>query len=639
MCRLHFPQKRFQKDPSLREKYCKTLNDYDAKGHVRNVPVGQIDPSGKPLWYLLHHSVIHEHKPDKVQVVFDCTTLWEDGDLTKNPVDYHMLFHLFGASSSPCFVSFALKKTAKDFGGDFDAQTVDTVNCKFYVDDCLKFVATVPEASRLANQLVQLLAKGGFHLSKWTSNSCECLEEIPPGEIAPAMANLDLKDLPIDRTLGTQWDVEADTLNFHVKEKPVPDTRRGIPSLISSLYDPLGFPAPLILPAKVLLQELCRLDFGWDETVPNKTLVKWRAWVEDLSNLKLVSWPHRFKCKEFRALHNLELHHFSDASEVGYGAASNLRLIDDQGRIHCGLVMAKSHVAPLKAVTIPRMELTAAVVSVKLHKFITEQLDLPINRTVFWTNSTILLQYIRNEAKSFQTFVTNRPSIIHDTSSLCQWSHVDLLCNPADCTSRGFSSNEAQKSRHWFNGPVFLDQEDLMILPSKHHVTNLIIRDCHKRGGHVGASQVLASARAKFWILRGHMAVRCLIRKCLKCHLWNARPCEQIMTPLPSVRVSPCLPPFSSVSMDYVGLILVKSRRSQVKRYRCVFTCLAMQAVHIEIAHELTTDSVIQVSQDPSAGEAHQLNFTVTMELTLKVLRLRSRPLWRSGILILSTIA
>ena len=327
--RLHFLQKRFQKDPSLREKYCKTLNDYIAKGHARKVPDGQIDPGGKPLWYLSHHPVIHEHKPDKVRVVFDCaarfgdTSLndqllqgpgltnnltgvllrcrqepvaliadveqmfhqvrvapddchalqflwWEDGDLTKNPVDHQMLVHLFGASSSPCCASCALKKTAKDFGCDFDAQTVDTVNRNFYVDDCLKSVATLPEASRLANQLVQLLAKGGFHLTKWISNSREVLEEIPPGESAPSMANLDLEDLLIDRVLGTQWDVEADTLSFRVKEKPVPDTRRGILSLVSSLYDPLGFAAPLILPAKVLLQGLCRFDFGWDEPVPNK---------------------------------------------------------------------------------------------------------------------------------------------------------------------------------------------------------------------------------------------------------------------------------------------------------------------------------------------------------------------------------
>ena len=151
---------------------------------------------------------------------------------------------------------------------------------------------------------------------------------LPAREHRPS-SNLDLEDLRIDRALGTQWDMEADTLCFRVKEKPVPDTRRGIMFLVSSLYDPLAFAASLILPAKVLLQELCRLDFGWDETVLNETLVKWRAWVEDLQNLKLVSWARCFQPKEFGVLHNVQLHHFSDAWEVGYGAASYLRLVDE----------------------------------------------------------------------------------------------------------------------------------------------------------------------------------------------------------------------------------------------------------------------------------------------------------------------
>ena len=133
------------------------------------------------------------------------------------------------------------------------------MNRNVYVDDCLKSVATVPETFRLANQLVQLLAKGGFHLTKWVSNSREVLEGIPPGERTLSNANLDLEDVPIDRVLGTQWDMEADTLSFRVKKKPVPDTRRGILSLVSSLYDPFGFAAPLIQPAKVLLQVGVRL--------------------------------------------------------------------------------------------------------------------------------------------------------------------------------------------------------------------------------------------------------------------------------------------------------------------------------------------------------------------------------------------
>ena len=133
-----------------------------------------------------------------------------------------------------------------------------------------------------------------------------------------------------------------------------------------------------------------------------------------------------------------------------------------------------------------------------------------------------------------------------------------------------------------------------MILLMKHHVTDLVLRLCHERKGHAGARQVLTSLRQNFWILRGHAAVRRVLGKCLKCRFWNTRPCEQIMAPFPKARVKPCLSPFSSVGVDYFGPIMVKSRRSQVKRYVCVITYLTVRAVHIEIAHELTTDSFIK---------------------------------------------
>ena len=102
------------------------------------------------------------------------------------------------------------------------------------------------------------------------------------------------------------------------------------------------------------------------------------------------------------------------------------------------------------------MELTAATVAVKLHKFLEDELDLQVHKTVFWTDSTIVLQYIRNEARRFQTFVANRLSIIHDASSPCQWRYVDSQSNPADYASRGLSILETEKFESWLNGPAFL---------------------------------------------------------------------------------------------------------------------------------------------------------------------------------------
>ena len=114
--------------------------------------------------------------------------------------------------------------------------------------------------------------------------------------------------------------------------------------------------------------------------------MKWRAWVEGLQNLKLVSWPHCFKPKEFGVLHNVQLHHFSDASEVRYGAASYLRLVDDKGRIHCGLIMAKSHVAPSKTVTLSAAPFTTLFLPLqaadvcRMVALIQESFTLPIQR-------------------------------------------------------------------------------------------------------------------------------------------------------------------------------------------------------------------------------------------------------------------
>ena len=188
--------------------------------------------------------------------------------------------------------------------------------------------------------------------------------------------------------------------------------------------------------------------------------MRWRTWVGNLLNLEQVNLPRCFQPKGFGDLTDIQLHHFSDASKVGYGAASYLRLKDDAGNIHCSLVFAKSRVAPLKTITIPRMELTAASLSAQFHKFLEEQLDLPIHRSIFWTDSTIVLQYLRIEAKRFQIFVANRLAIIHDVSSSRHWHHIDSQSNPVDLASRGLLSIDSEKLRFWLDGPGFLKEEE-----------------------------------------------------------------------------------------------------------------------------------------------------------------------------------
>ncbi|KAH9592803.1 hypothetical protein MS3_00004602 [Schistosoma haematobium] len=132
-----------------------------------------------------------------------------------------------------------------------------------------------------------------------------------------------------------------------------------------------------------------------------------------------------------------------------------------------------------------------------------------------------------------------------------------------------------------------------IILPSKHTITYLILQYYHTLEGHVGATQVMATVRERFWVLRGGLAMRRVIRNCVYCRRRNARPIQQLMAPLPPVRIEGGDYPFLSVGVDYFGSIMVKHGRSTEKRYGCVFTCLRLRAVHLEVAYSFTTDSFI----------------------------------------------
>ena len=210
----------------------------------------------------------------------DCHVLrflwWPNNLLTEEPVDHQMLVHLFGATSLPSCASFSLKRMALDNQGEFDSETIETVSRNFYVDDCLKSVSTTEKAVQLSSQLRELLSRGGFRLTKWISNDRNLIASVPMTERAPSVVNLDLDDLPTERTLGVQWDMETDSFSFRILNQEKAPTRRGILSVISSMYDPLGFVAPVILHAKSLLQSLCNQKYGWDEEISEEDYVTWQ---------------------------------------------------------------------------------------------------------------------------------------------------------------------------------------------------------------------------------------------------------------------------------------------------------------------------------------------------------------------------
>ena len=396
----------------------------------------------------------------------DCEALrflwWPGGDIDQDPVDHKMLVHLFGATSSPSCCSYALRKTAEDNQGYFSEKALETVRNNFYVDDCLKSFATTMEAVQLVGELPKLLARGGFRLTKWVSNDKSVMCHISTGERVSTV-NLDLERPPQERALGVDWNVGEDSFGFRGGAIKA-ETRRGILSSVASFYDPLGLAAPMVLPAKSILQELCRLGHGWDEDLPEQALKSWKAWQSNFRALTSVKLPRCYKPADFKDIKSIELHHFADASISGYGTASYLRFINVEDRIHCSLVMGKTRVAPLKTITVPRLELTAATLAVKVNKQLCGELQLPINKVVLWTDSAIVLRYLRNTTRRFQTFVANRLQLIHDSTTLSQWRHVPTDLNPADLASRGVHELETDRGRQqmlfWFRGPQFLWEKE-----------------------------------------------------------------------------------------------------------------------------------------------------------------------------------
>ena len=377
----------------------------------------------------------------------DCDALrflwWPNGDLTKEMEEYRMVKHLFGATSSPSVANFCLRKTAQLYQEEFDAEVVETVKRNMYVDDMMKSTSSTEKIVGLASQMRKLLEKGGFRLTKWYSNDRELLATIPESERAESVVNLELEKLPTESALGLKWNTEEDKFVWEVLEKILhsvnqkPMTRRGIVSAVYSLFDPLGFIAPYVMKAKLLLQTLSRKRLSWDDPLDEADKGQWKRWLDDLPKLQEIQVERCFKPKEFGEVKEVQLHLFSDASRQGYASVAYLRLKDVSNRIHCAFVMGKARLAPVREISIPRLELTAAVISVKLSKIIREELDMTIDQVHYWNDSTSVLKCINSESKRFHTFESNRLTVIHNGSKPSEWKYVNRDVNPADDGSKG----------------------------------------------------------------------------------------------------------------------------------------------------------------------------------------------------------
>ncbi|KAK9720556.1 Pao retrotransposon peptidase [Popillia japonica] len=240
-------------------------------------------------------------------------------------------------------------------------------------------------------------------------------------------------------------------------------TKRIVLSVISQIYDPLGLIGPVITKAKLILQLLWQSKLNWDQSLSVELELIWSLSVE----LELI-WSRFYKhIQSINELQiprkliidnrvSIDIHVFSDASEKAYGTCLFVRSVDCFKNVCVKLGCSKSRVAPLKVLSLPRLELSAAVLSVQLCLKALMAFNLSFNSITFWCDSTIVLSWIATESSKLKTFVANRVSKIQRFSKLSQWRYVPSHENPADIISRGLNPDEIINYTSWFNGPRWL---------------------------------------------------------------------------------------------------------------------------------------------------------------------------------------
>lgn len=270
-----------------------------------------------------------------------------------------MTRHVFGGIWCASSTAYALRHTIK--GENLDSLVTDTILKAFYADDCLRSVSSREDVHKTIMETKNFLATKGFNLTKFLSNTDYCSEV--------ETVSKDISDIHSStRVLGVLWDPKSDEFHFEVNAKHQVDckvTRRTMLSFSASMYDPLGLLSPITVIGKMLFQDATRLKLNWDENILADMSRRWREWLASLADLSLVRIQRCLLPTQFSDSY-LELHHFSDASQHAYGCCTYLRVVHKNGSVLTALVFSKSRLAPIKPITLPRLELQAALLAVQV---------------------------------------------------------------------------------------------------------------------------------------------------------------------------------------------------------------------------------------------------------------------------------
>lgn len=484
-------ERRLTKNTELREKYVAFMREYENCGHMRRLTTDIIPKA-------IHYYIPHHAVQKRFRVVYNASSKTTNGislndiqmigeklqpdladqvmkfrlhriafsaDVVKmfrqvcidssqwdlqrifwreKPSDplgtYQLTVVTYGMAASAHLAVRAMIQCARDQSVRFPAAAKIIETC-MYMDDLLAGCDTAEEAMVLCREIDLIMRNGGFELSKWGSNLRD-LEKSMRGDTNTKME------------LG-----ESDEITIHVQETktPISPTKREILSEIARLYDPNGLIGPVIVKGKILMQDLWRdNELKWDSQVPNTMKLRWQTFHEQLQNLTQFRVPRWLKTGPNVSI---QIHGFCDASMKAYGATIYIRTVNYRtNNINSGLLVSKSRVAPLKTLSIPRLELCAAELLSKLVANVLSTCGLHQAECYMWSDSMVVLHWLKKSPHELKTFVANRIANIQTISQATWWAHVSTSDNPADLLSRGTSPDEIIANKKWLHGPKWLLQ-------------------------------------------------------------------------------------------------------------------------------------------------------------------------------------
>jgi hypothetical protein len=357
----------------------------------------------------------------------------------------------FGTASAPHQATSCVREVGISNEQEFPDEAEIIKNCT-YVDDSAFGVDTIEKGVEILNNIRGLFAKHGMRFRKIVANNENLLSDIPEEDReATAVGDYNFK------TLGMGFDANRDEFFYKLKPKINERmTKASVLGEIASIYDPIGWIGPVVLEAKKFMKKLWLLNIDWKDELPTELRDEWQNFRDSFVTLNSLRIQRH--CY-INAPVRVELHGFSDASEAAYGAAIYARSIDTAGNIQVSLLCSKSRVAPKHKKTLARLELCGATLLSMLVARIAKLLKMPLDAVYLWSDSTIVLFWIKMQPARLNTFVGNRVAVIQEHTEMFNgWAHVKGIMNPADLISRGMVPDEIASSSLWWNGPTFLKQ-------------------------------------------------------------------------------------------------------------------------------------------------------------------------------------